>query len=138
MRSGSGLSHAWFESEAARRVLPGLALHTDVGPDDMFGSGIGYMLAVMATTGGYGVPEGGAGAITAALVRKLESHGGRVQCNSRVTKIEVRDRRAAGVVLADGALDGDGAAREWGGGDAAAVVDGGPDDGGLRERGAGE
>lgn len=102
MRSGSGLSHAWFESEAARRVLPGLALHTDVGPDDMFGSGIGYMLAVMATTGGYGVPEGGAGAITAALVRKLESHGGRVQCNSRVTKIEVRDRRAAGVVLADG------------------------------------
>ena len=82
-------------------MLPGLALHTDVGPDDMFGSGIGYMLAVMATTGGYGVPEGGAGAITAALVRKLESHGGRVQCNSRVTKIEVRDRRAAGVVLAD-------------------------------------
>lgn len=102
LRSGAGLAHSWFESEPARRVIPGLALHTDVGPDDMFGSGIGYMLAVMATTGGYAVPEGGAGAITAALVRKLESHGGKLRCGSRVTKIEVRDKRAVGVVLADG------------------------------------
>ncbi len=102
LRSGSALSNAWFESEPARRVIPGLSLHTDVGPDDRFGAGIGYMLAVMATTGGYGVPEGGAGAITAALIRMLEAHGGRVRCNSRVSKIEVRDKRAVAVVLADG------------------------------------
>ncbi|MFV8751583.1 phytoene desaturase family protein [Nannocystaceae bacterium ST9] len=102
LRSGNGLARSWFHSEAARRVIPGLALHTDVGPDDTFGAGIGYMLAVMATTGGYGVPEGGAGAITAALIRMLEAHGGRVRCNSRVAKIEVRERRAVAVVLADG------------------------------------
>lgn len=102
LRSGGGLSQSWFHSEPARRVIPGLALHTDVGPDDMFGAGIGYMLAMMASTGGYGVPEGGAGAITAALLRMLEAHGGSVRCNSRVTKIEVRDKRAVAVVLADG------------------------------------
>lgn len=102
MRSGGGLSESWFRSEPARRVLPGLALHTDVGPDDTFGSGIGYMLGVMATTGGYGVPEGGAGAITAALVRLLEHHGGRVRVGARVRSIVVRDNRAEAVVLDDG------------------------------------
>ncbi|MFO7566489.1 MAG: NAD(P)/FAD-dependent oxidoreductase [Enhygromyxa sp.] len=102
LRSGSGLSRAWFRSEPARRVIPGLALHTDVGPDDTFGAGIGYMLAVMATTGGYGVPEGGAGAITAALVRLLESHGGQLRVGARVESIVVRDKRAEAVVLADG------------------------------------
>ncbi|PRQ04137.1 All-trans-zeta-carotene desaturase [Enhygromyxa salina] len=102
MRSGAGLSRSWFRSEPARRVIPGLALHTDVGPDDTFGAGIGYMLAVMATTGGYGVPEGGAGAITAAMVRKLEHHGGRVRLGARVESIVVRERRAVAVVLAGG------------------------------------
>lgn len=102
LRSGSGLSRAWFQSEPARRVIPGLALHTDVGPDDTFGAGIGYMLAVMATTGGYGVPAGGAGAITDALVRKLEHHGGKLRLGARVESIEVRNRRAEAVVLSDG------------------------------------
>ncbi|HVI01262.1 MAG TPA: NAD(P)/FAD-dependent oxidoreductase [Enhygromyxa sp.] len=102
MRSGGGLSESWFRSEPARRVIPGLALHTDVGPDDTFGAGIGYMLAVMATTGGYGVPEGGAGAITAAMVRLLEQHGGRVRVGARVRSIVVRDNRAEAVVLEDG------------------------------------
>ena len=101
-KSGARLSRRWFRSEAARRVIPGLALHTDVGPDDTFGSGIGYMLAVMATTGGYGVPEGGAGAITDAMVRLLESCGGRVRLGARVDRIEVRGGRAEAVVLADG------------------------------------
>ena len=102
MRTGARLSTSWFRSEAARRVIPGLALHTDVGPDDTFGSGIGYMLAVMATTGGYGVPAGGAGAITAALVRLLEHHGGSLRLGARVDSIVVRDKRACAVVLADG------------------------------------
>jgi phytoene dehydrogenase-like protein len=102
LRSGAGLACRWFRSEAARRVIPGLALHTDVGPDDTFGAGIGYMLAVMATTGGYGVPEGGAGAITDALVHLLESCGGELKLGARVDSILVRDKRAQAVVLADG------------------------------------
>jgi phytoene dehydrogenase-like protein len=102
LRSAAGLSSRWFRSEPARRVIPGLALHTDVGPDDTFGSGIGYMLAVMATTGGYGVPAGGAGAITRALLGVLGAHGGEVRLGARVAKIEVRERRAVAVTLAGG------------------------------------
>ena len=102
LRSGAGLARHWFRSEAARRVIPGLALHTDVGPDDRFGSGIGYMLTVMATTGGYGVPAGGAGAIARSMVNLLESHGGSVRLGARAVRIEVRGGRAAAVTLADG------------------------------------
>jgi phytoene dehydrogenase-like protein len=100
--SGAGLARRWFNSEPARRVIPGLALHTDVGPNDTFGSGIGYMLAVTATTGGYAVPVGGAQAITDTLVRMLETHGGSLRLGARVTKIEVEGKRARGVVLEDG------------------------------------
>ena len=100
--SGARLSRRWFRSPAAQRVIPGLALHTDVGPSDRFGSGIGYMLAAMATTGGYGVPEGGAQSITDALVRLLESHGGEVKLGCRVHAVRVSDGRARAVEFSDG------------------------------------
>jgi phytoene dehydrogenase-like protein len=95
--SGRRLSSRWFRSEAARRVLPALALHTDVGPDDTFGAGIGYMLFVMATTGGYQVPRGGAQAISDSIAGRLRSFGGTVQLGTRVTSIEVREGRAVAV-----------------------------------------
>ena len=102
MASGARLSKRWFESEAARRVLPGLALHTDVGPHDTFGAGIGYMLMVTATTGGYPVPEGGAKAITETLASILRTHGGEVRLGARVEQVLTEGRRAVGVRLDDG------------------------------------
>lgn len=101
-QSGRALSSRLFGSEAARRVLPGLALHVDVGPDDWFGAGLGYMLGLTATTGGYAVPRGGAQALTNALVTLLEAHGGRLQLGARVERVMVVGRRASGVRLADG------------------------------------
>ena len=102
LSSGRGLSERWFKSAAARRVLPSLALHVDVGPDDRFGAAIGFMLGATATTGGYAVPEGGARSIAAALVRCLEAWGGRVRLGARVDRVVVRAGRAHGVRLADG------------------------------------
>lgn len=102
LSSCAGLGRRWFRSEAARRVFPALALHVDLGPRDPLGAAVGYMLGMTATTAGYCIPEGGAGAITAALVRILERHGGRVQLASRVTRVLVGDGGAEGVVLADG------------------------------------
>ena len=99
---GRGLAKRWFESEAARRVLPGLALHVDVGPDDWFGAALGFMLGMTATTGGYVVPEGGAQSIADALVRVLEAHGGELRLGARVDEIVVRKGRASAVRLADG------------------------------------
>lgn len=102
LASGRRLSSRLFESEAARRVLPGLALHVDVGPDDAFGAGLGYVLGLTATSAGFPVPRGGARAITNALVTILEQRGGRLRLGARVTRVIVKGGRAAGVVLEDG------------------------------------
>jgi phytoene dehydrogenase-like protein len=102
LSSGRRLSQRWFTSEAARRVLPGLALHVDVGPDDRFGAALGFMLGMTATTGGYAVPEGGARSIADALVGCLRGYGGRLRLGARVERVMVRDGRAVGVRLADG------------------------------------
>jgi phytoene dehydrogenase-like protein len=102
VRSTRGLASRLFESEAARRVLPGLGLHVDVGPDDRFGAGLAYMLAVTATTGGYGFPKGGAQSLTDALVARLRERGGDVRLGARVTRVLVRGGRASAVVLEDG------------------------------------
>lgn len=100
--SGRGLSRRLFETEAARRVLPGLALHVDVGPDDVFGAGLGYVLGLTATTGGYAVPRGGAQSLADTLLRILEGHGGRLRLGSRVEKIIVKGGRAEAVRLQGG------------------------------------
>jgi phytoene dehydrogenase-like protein len=91
-----------FKTEAARRVIPGLGLHTDVGPDDPCGAVIGFMLTVLASSGGFGVPEGGAGAITAALLRRLTERDGSLRTGARVEHVLVRGGRAVGVRLASG------------------------------------
>lgn len=100
--SGRGFASRTFQTEAARRVFPGLALHTDVGPDDPAGAVVGFMLGVMASSGGFGVPRGGAQAITDALLRRLGEAGGGVRCGARVRRIVLDGGRAVGVETASG------------------------------------
>lgn len=102
LSSGRGLAERMYQSDAARRVLPGLALHVDVGPDDLFGAALGYMLGLTATTGGYCIPEGGAQKVADALVALLEEHGGEVVLGQAVSRVRVEGKRAVGVVLRDG------------------------------------
>jgi phytoene dehydrogenase-like protein len=95
--SGRSLAIRLFESEAARRVLPGLGLHVDVGPDDRCGAGLGYLLAMSASRSGFPVPRGGARAVTDALVRILAERGGRLELGARIRRIVVREGRAVAV-----------------------------------------
>lgn len=97
MSTAAGYACRHFRTEAARRVIPGLALHVDLGPDDFSGAGLGLVLALLAAGSGFRVPVGGARAITRALLGRIEEHGGRVQLNSRVRDIIVRGRRAFAV-----------------------------------------
>ena len=91
-----------FGGEAARVLVAGNAGHADI-PLDAPGSGLmGLLLAMLGQTVGFPVPEGGAGNLTAALVRRAESKGGVVQCSRRVTRIDVRRGRASGVRTEDG------------------------------------
>jgi phytoene dehydrogenase-like protein len=102
LASGRGFSCATFRTEPARRMVPGLALHTDVGPDDACGAVVGFMLAVLASSGGFAIPEGGAQSITNALLRRVEEAGAEVRTSTRVEKVIVRDGRAAAVRTASG------------------------------------
>ena len=79
------------------RLLAGNALHADLSPE-MSPSGIlGWLLAMLAQDVGFPAPEGGAGAITDALVRRLEGRGGTVRCSSPATRVVIRGGRAVAV-----------------------------------------
>jgi phytoene dehydrogenase-like protein len=91
-----------FEGDAARLLLLGNAMHADV-PIDAPGSGVmGYLLIMMAQDGGFPVPVGGAGQLTAALVNRARSAGARIECGQDVDAIEVRGGRAVAVRTTSG------------------------------------
>jgi phytoene dehydrogenase-like protein len=100
--STRGLSQRWFQSAAARRVLPGLALHGDLGPDDFAGSAMAYVLALTASSVGFPVVRGGAQRLIDALVTLLELSGGQLRLGTRAERVVVRDGRAVAVRVAGG------------------------------------
>lgn len=100
LSSGRGFAERTFETEAARRIFPGLALHTDVGPEDPMGAIVGFMLATTASYGGFGVPEGGTSNIRDALLVRLREAGGRLHTGRRVARIVTEGGRAIGVEVA--------------------------------------
>ena len=106
MREGLGTTAAFalrhFRTEAARRVIPGLALHVDLGPDDLTGAGLGMVLGLLASGPGFRIPVGGARSITHALIRRLEEAGGVLRLNARAERILVRGNRAVAVRTHDG------------------------------------
>ncbi|MGK4585253.1 phytoene desaturase family protein [Kitasatospora sp. HPMI-4] len=115
LRAAGGLRFARFAALPVRRLaqeefaeagpgllLAGCALHADFLPESP-GSGLfGWLMAMLGQQYGWPVPVGGASALSGALVRRLQAHGGRVHCNARVTEVVVRSGRAVGVRTADG------------------------------------
>jgi phytoene dehydrogenase-like protein len=97
LSSAAAFSRRHFQTEAARRVIPGLALHVDLGPDDISGAALGLVLALLASGKGFPVPVGGARSITHALIRRLEEHGGSVQLGTHVDGVVVRGGQAVAV-----------------------------------------
>ena len=94
------LARERFRGEGGALLLAGNALHSDLGLDAPPSGFLGWFLTCLGQQHGFPVPEGGAGELTAALVRRLEARGGSVSCNSPVSAIELRDRRAVGVTIA--------------------------------------
>ncbi|QHY99486.1 Phytoene desaturase (lycopene-forming) [Streptomyces sp. S4.7] len=86
-----------FRGEGGRLLLAGNALHADLGPEAAGSGGFGWLMSMLGQTYGFPVPVGGAGALTASLVRRLERRGGVVRCGERVTEVVVRGGRAVGV-----------------------------------------
>jgi phytoene dehydrogenase-like protein len=95
-------SRLHFRTEAARRVVPGLGLHVDLGPDDPAGAGLGLVLALLASRAGFRVPVGGARAVAEALLRRLAEAGGLVRLGTRAERLVIRGRRVVAVRTAQG------------------------------------
>jgi phytoene dehydrogenase-like protein len=93
-----------FRGEGGGRLLAGNAMHTDLLPESSVGGFFGWFLTCLGQTVGYPCARGGASALTDALVRRLESNGGRVTCGARVHEIVVERGRAVGVRSASGDL----------------------------------
>ena len=97
------LAQERFRGEGAALLLTGNAMHSDIGPDVPPSGFLGWFLTGLGQEVGFPVPEGGSGELTAcagspahasAAARSAAGHG--------CARIEVRDRRAVAVVLADG------------------------------------
>jgi phytoene dehydrogenase-like protein len=91
-----------FAGEPARRLLAGNTLHADFSPETAIGGFFGWLLMALGQSVGWPVPEGGAGSLTTALVRRLESLGGEVRCSTPVRRVVVSGGRAVAVETADG------------------------------------
>ncbi|MFI1720690.1 phytoene desaturase family protein [Streptomyces sp. NPDC020489] len=91
-----------FRGQGGGLLLAGNALHADLAPEAAGSGGFGWLMSMLGQTYGFPVPVGGSGALTEALTRRLEAHGGRVRCGQRVTEVVVRGGRAVGVRTAGG------------------------------------
>ncbi len=91
------LGEELFEGEGARLLLAGNAAHSDLSVDNAGSAVFGWLLAMIGQDVGFPVPVGGAGELTAALVRRLVARGGEVRCRRAVTEVLVAGGRAMGV-----------------------------------------
>jgi phytoene dehydrogenase-like protein len=91
-----------FRGDGGRWLLAGNGLHGDLMPEVAGGGAFGWLLCGLGQAVGFPVPEGGSGELTRALVRRLESLGGRVECGRHVDHVSVRDGRATGVRVEGG------------------------------------
>jgi phytoene dehydrogenase-like protein len=90
-----------FTGDAAM-LLAGNSLHADLSPEMNISGMFGWLLAMLGQQFGFPVPAGGAGELSAAMIRRLESRGGKVVCGRRVTEVVVRGGQAVGVRTEDG------------------------------------
>jgi phytoene dehydrogenase-like protein len=91
-----------FRGEGAALLLAGNALHTDLTPEAAGSAIFGWLLAMLGSTVGYPVPEGGAGALVAALTGRLRAAGGRLICEAPVEAVLMTGGKASGIRLRDG------------------------------------
>lgn len=93
-----------FRGAGGGLLLAGNALHADVSPDAAPSGALGWLLTMLGQDVGFPVPVGGAGELTGALVRRLETGGGRLRCGAPVERVVVRHGRAVGVEVAGSPL----------------------------------
>jgi len=91
-----------FEHDRVRMHFARVAGENLVSPDEK-ATALGVFVFVgFLEAYGFGVPVGGSGALTAALVAAIRAHGGEVLASADVEQVLVREGRARGVRTRDG------------------------------------
>ncbi|MFL5240931.1 MAG: phytoene desaturase family protein [Gemmataceae bacterium] len=96
----------WFESEQLKSTLATDAVIGAMAAPSMPGTAYVLFHHVMGETNGkrgvWGYVRGGMGGLTQAIAKAATEMGVEVRCNTEVSRILVKDGRAAGVALSDG------------------------------------
>ncbi len=90
----------WFDSEVIKAPLARLAAEIGAPPSQK-GTTAGLMMLAMRHDPGMARPRGGTGALTQALVKLVQQHGGTILTEQSVKKVLVEDGRAIGVQVAN-------------------------------------
>ena len=88
IRSATGFACSHFHGDEARALLGGNAAHSFLPLEAPLTAGFGLFLTLLGHAVGWPIARGGAGAISAALASVLESLGGSIMVNHRVTSID--------------------------------------------------
>ena len=96
----------WFEDDVLKATLAMQGLQgVSLGPRSA-GSAAVFLYHQLGQPAwpraGWALPRGGAGGLAGALVEAVDARGGEIRLNALVSKILVKDGRAAGVVLENG------------------------------------
>jgi phytoene dehydrogenase-like protein len=81
------LSRTGVRTTAAQALITGTMAHASTRLPSPAASAAGLLLAAHGHGGGWGLPRGGAGAITEALLAEVRAHGGQVETGRRIDKI---------------------------------------------------
>ncbi|MBW4443708.1 MAG: NAD(P)/FAD-dependent oxidoreductase [Plectolyngbya sp. WJT66-NPBG17] len=101
LSSAEDILHEYFDTEIVKAPLARLAAEMGVPPSQK-NLAIGAMMMAMRHHPGMARPKGGTGALTAALVKLVQSLGGEILTEQMVKQILIDDGRAVGVRVASG------------------------------------
>ncbi|WP_246409172.1 phytoene desaturase family protein [Granulicella aggregans] len=99
MLPATTLARSAFKGERARALFAGMAAHTVLPLTSPLSSAVGLVLAAAGHTTGWPIAEGGAQTLTDALAEHLESLGGSIHLNRKISALE--DIDPTDVILCD-------------------------------------
>jgi phytoene dehydrogenase-like protein len=91
-----------FEDEHTRAFMVWMAYQTVAPPEDAMTGRLAYAIAAGRQRWSWTTPKGGSGALTEALARYIEAHGGVILTSKPITGMIVENGRCNGVECADG------------------------------------
>lgn len=101
-RSAFDIINDLFESDKVKNHLLKYASENMVAPEEKGTGLVFYIMIGFTHTYQSGIPEGGSGALSEALLRCIEDHGGTLITSAHVETVIVEDSKAVGVLTQSG------------------------------------